>query len=226
MDTPNTENKPGSAFPTTELGLKNASESSAAPPPPQPAALEYQTLTVEQIINKFQKELEKDAVAYLEESKRVCEYDAVLRDSQRDLAQLTSQTQRLLLEQEQVEQTLLGVGAFQEQLEKTLSQVESQVDELFTSQSHLAPQDADVERERAYQTASAIDTRLEELTESLQTTFGHLTTANQKVFSGEIGNIVTVLNQHQDGLAQLETAARSLELDVTSVGRQLATTRR
>jgi nuclear pore complex protein Nup62 len=187
--------------------------------------LEYQTLTVEQILNKFQKELEQDALGYLDQAKRVCEYDAVLRDSQRDLAHLTSQTQRLLLEQEQVEQTLLGIGAFQDQLETTLSQVEQQVDELFTSQSHLAPHDADVERERAYQTANHIDYRLEELTESLRTTFGHLTNANQKAFNGEVGQIVTILNQHQDGLGQLESAARTLELDVTHVGRLLATSR-
>jgi hypothetical protein len=65
-------------------------------------------LTVEQILHKFQKELEKDAVAYLDQAKRVvCEYNAILRDSQPDLSHLTSQTQRLLLEQEQAEQTCL-----------------------------------------------------------------------------------------------------------------------
>jgi hypothetical protein len=92
----------------------------------------------------------------------------------------------------------------------------------------LAPQDPDVDRERSYQMAKAIDHRLEELTFSLQTTFGTLTQANQKAFrhtNGEVGQIVTILNQHQDGLAQLESAARTLELDVTNVGRILATSR-
>jgi nuclear pore complex protein Nup62 len=187
--------------------------------------MEYQTLTVEQILNKFQKELEKDAVSYLDQAKRVCEYDAVLRDSQRDLSHLTSQTQRLLLEQEQVEQTCLGIAAFQDQLEQTLSGVEQHVDELFTSQSHLAPVDADVQRERAYQLAGTIDHRLEQVAESLQTTLGQLTSANSSAFSGETGQIVTILNQHQDGLVRLEAAARKLELDVKHVGRQLATSR-
>jgi hypothetical protein len=45
---------------------------------------------VEKILNKFQKELEKDTVAYLDQAKRVCQYNAVLRDSQRNLSHLTS----------------------------------------------------------------------------------------------------------------------------------------
>jgi len=94
------------ATPTTINTLNNR-------PPAEPPALEYQTLMVKQILNKFRKELESDAVAYMEQAKRVCEYDAVLRDSQRDLAHLTHQTLRLLLEQEHTEQTLLGIGAFQ-----------------------------------------------------------------------------------------------------------------
>ena len=44
-------------------------------------------------------------------------------------------------------------------------------------------------------------------------------------FSGEVGQIVTILNQHQDGLVQLEAAARKLESDVSHVGRMLATSR-
>jgi hypothetical protein len=39
-------------------------------PPAKPPVLEYQTSTVEQILNKFQKELESDAVTcYMEQAK-------------------------------------------------------------------------------------------------------------------------------------------------------------
>jgi nuclear pore complex protein Nup62 len=188
--------------------------------PPKP--LEYQTLTVEQIINKFQQELEADALKYVEQAKRVCEYDAVLRDSQRDLAHLTTQTQRLMLEQQQVEQTLQGIGAFQDELEQTLSSVEEQVDKLFESQSHLAPQDADVERERAYDMSKTIDNRLDQLMEQLNFTASTLSAANDKAFSGQVGQIVQILNQHQTGLSQLDLSARKMEKDIAIVSRALS----
>jgi hypothetical protein len=48
--------------------------------------------------------------------------------------------------------------AFLDQLEHTLLGVEQHADELFTSQPHLAPVDADVQRcKRPYQLAGTID---------------------------------------------------------------------
>ena len=192
---------------------------------PEPKPLHYQTLTVEQILNKFQKELEKDAMEYIDQAKRVCEYDAVLRDSQRDLAQITTQTQRLMLEQQQVEKALEGIGALQDELDSTLSEVEGHVDELFARQSHLAPQDADFERERAYATASTVDRRLEELKENMAATASQINSANERAFTGDVANIVAILNQHQDGLSSLQNAARKMEMDVTNISRMLNSSR-
>jgi hypothetical protein len=198
VETPNTANKRAAATPTSPSTPAAAATSTPAPAAANPTPLQYQTLTVEQILNKFQKELETDALQYVEQAKRVCLYDATVRDSQRDLKHLATQTQRLLYEQQQVEQALQGVGAFQDQLEQTLSQVETNIDELFANQSHLAPQDADVERERAYQTASMIEHRLEELTESMSITTGHLNATNSKALQGEVGQTVEILNKHQN----------------------------
>lgn len=175
-------------------------------------------MTVEGILNRFQKELEEDAVAFLDQAKRVCEFDAVVRDSQRALSQLASQTQRLLLEQEQVEVMLMGIDTFQTHLEQTLGQVEAQVDHLFVGQSHLAPQDADVQRERAYQTALTVDAQLETLESTLASTLNELSLASSDDRSSQL---MAVLNQHQDSLAAVEAATRQLELDVKHVGRML-----
>jgi chromosome segregation ATPase len=131
-----------------------------------------------------------------------------------------------MLEQEQMEQTLQGIGAFQDELERTLSQVEDQVDQLFAHQSHLAPADADLERERAYDTAKAIDIRLDDVMASLQATCEHLSAANQRAFSGETGQVLQILNSHQDSLAELEGAAQKLELDCKGVTEMLTSSRR
>ena len=227
--TPNTPATPAPvATPVVPAVPGGAQTPAGTPAPvatPEVKPLNYQTLTVEQILNKFQKELEKDAMDYIDQAKRVCEYDAVLRDSQRDLAQIATQTQRLLLEQQQVEKALEGIGAFQDELESTLSQVEGNVDELFARQSHLAPQDADFERERAYATASTIDRRLEELKENMVSTAGQINSANERAFSGEVANIVAILNKHQDGLSSLQNAARRIDNDASNISRMLQNTR-
>jgi hypothetical protein len=221
--TPSPVDTPQVKTPAAAAGALTTTSTPITAASQEPPSLEYQTLTVEQILNKFQKELEQDALEYLQQAKRVCEYDAVLRDSQRDLAHLTSQTQRLLLEQEQVEKSLIGVGGFQQELETTLNQVSEQVDELFRNQSHLAPQDADFERERSYQLASNITHRLEELEMGLNGTLETLSSqANNLSKSSSPGlSVITILNQHQDALGQLEVAAHKLDTDVTHVGRLL-----
>lgn len=207
--------------------------------PKEPPPLEYQTLTVEQILNKFQKQLEEDALAFCEEAKRVCEFDAILRDSQRDLARLTTEAQRLMIEQEEIEKGIDGIGAFQNQLETTLEEVEEQVDAIFRAQGHLNPVDADMERERAYDMAKGVDIRLDQVHESLTETFATLSEANVRAFgppsnggySGDpssagvqsVGDIVHTLNEHQDCLADLETHAQKLEIDCSELRSVLAT---
>ena len=194
-------------------------------------------MTVEGILNRFQKELEDDALAFLDQASRVCTFDAVVRDSQRALSQLATVTQRLLLEQEQVESMLIGIDSFQGQLEQTLDHVEAQVDQLFVGQSHLSPHDADVQRERAYQMALTVDSQLETLESTLASTMQELSTAasttslsssssssttphgtNKKM---DASLLVAVLNQHQDSLLAVDAATRQLELDVKHVGKML-----
>ena len=145
-----------------------------------------------------------------------------------------------MIEQEQVEQGLDGIGAFQNQLESTLVEVEEQVDAIFRAQTHLNPLDADLERDKAYETAKSVEYRLDEVTESLRGTFEALSQANERAFGGitsggnisnsndiqNAGDVVAILNRHQDGLAELEAAAQKLELDCNEVSAVLQTSRR
>ncbi|MGK3735618.1 MAG: nuclear pore complex protein Nup62 [Bacillariaceae sp.] len=227
---------------TTPAATAPAAATSAPAPPVEPPALEYQTLTVEEILNKFQRQLEEDSLAFAEEAKRVCAYDAVLRDSQRDLAKLTTEAQRLMIEQDQVEDGLNTIGAFQNQLGTILAEVEDQVGTIFQTQNHLNPADADLERERSYETAKKIEYQLDDVTNSLRETFDTLNQANASAYGASggdgfsdggssndinsVNDVVTVLNRHQDGLAELEAAAQKLELDCVEVFSGLQTSRR
>jgi len=144
-----------------------------------------------------------------------------------------------MVEQEQIERGLDGIGAFQNKLDETLAEVEEQVDAIFRSQGHLNPVDADKERERAYEMAKGVEYRLDIVTESLRETFETLNQANTRAFgppssgniSGDhsniatVGDVIHILNRHQDGLAELESAAQKLELDCSEVHTMLQTTR-
>jgi nuclear pore complex protein Nup62 len=224
VDTP----KPSFTATATPDGVPAASTpapagaaATASSTPREPVSFEYQTLTVEQILNKFQQQLEEDALAFVQEARRVCEYDAALRDSQRDLAKLTTEAQRLMLEQEQIEQNIAGIDAFQNEIDRALNQVEKQVDQIFQHQSHLAPQDADTQRDSAYETAKNIDRRLEDVMESLKATTEQLHNSNEHCFVGETRQIFVTLNQHQDKLVDLEAEAGKLEMDCSELTRQI-----
>lgn len=238
VSTPATTTKPTIANPTA-----TPSTTTVTPAPNmEPPVLAYQTLTVEEILNKFQRQIEEDSLAFIEEAKRVCDYDAVLRDSQRDLANLTTEAQRLMIEQDQIENGLNTIGAFQNQLDTILTGVEDQIGSIFQAQNHLNPVDADIERERAYETAKMIEYQLDDVTNSLRDTFDTLNQASASAFGaggnstdtsgGDINGInsaydvITILNRHQDGLAQLEATAQKLELDCNEVTAVLQTSRR
>jgi len=86
--------------------------------------LEYQTKTVQEILNQISSALEEDAVEYTKQAQRVAEWDVVLRDSHSNLETLTESVAKLLFQQQEVDRTLNGVDAFQKQLSTTLDGLE------------------------------------------------------------------------------------------------------
>ena len=190
-------------------------------PAPEPPRLDYQALTVEQTLNKFQKELEKDAVEFLDEAKRIAEYDAILRDAQRDISNLTQQTHRIVIQEEEVEKTLGIILGFQDELDQTLADVENMVDELFNTSSQGLPVDADVEREKAYATAQSVEERLQTLTAELDATMKEMDGLQENMLDGDAGKIVQIFSQHEMKLAEVQAAGRQLDQDLAHVQKML-----
>ena len=198
----------------------------AIDPPP----LAYQSKTLEEILNEFQSELDRDALSFLSEAQRIAQYDAVLRDSQRSISTLTAEVSRLMIRQAELDRTLAGTGSHQRHLADTIDGLEVDVDEIFAAQSHVAPEDADLEREKAYALAIDLEKRLGGMTRALEGTGRDLEAAQERVLAsggsgfegkGEIGNVLQILNNHHDALAYLEGAAGAVEGHVASVGRTL-----
>lgn len=220
----------GAASPTAAAPLSTTAPRMIEPPP-----VEYQTLTVEQILNRFQSELETDAIAFLMEAQRVAHYDATLRDSQHSLSELTNMVSRLMLHQTEVNTQLQGIGSYQNELSKTLDLLERNVDELFAAQINPLPLDADVERERSYERAIDVDNKLDVMNSTLRHVVNDLNAAQERVWSSslgggesngggnnEVGKIIGVFNAHHETLACLESKARGVEIDLAMIGQVLA----
>jgi len=229
VDTPDfkvADPKPATTAAPSLVGVSTTAAPAQATPAraKDPARLEYQTLTVEQILNKFQKELESDAVDYMKQAHRVMQYDAILRDSQRSLSHMTQQTSKLLVQQTELEQLLQGIGAFQTELDSNLTKMETQVDDLFRAQSHVTPVEADRKREQAYNTAVEVDGRLSILTTNLQSSLHALEGAQENIMTAEVGDVVRIMNMHQSQLEQLERATRTMDHDIKQLEQMMAAT--
>ena len=170
----------------------------------EPTPLQYQTLSVEEILNKFQAELEQDALQYTREAQRVARYDAILRDSQRNLLALGNVTSRLLVEQTELESTLKSIDAFQTELDTNLVGLEQHVDELFAAQAHviLKRPICNGNWRIRRQSISMNDCRF--FPQQLQSTMRLLDDSQEKVLTGPVGDVVRILNAHQNGLVELE----------------------
>ena len=174
-------------------------------------------MTVEQILNKFQTELENDALLYVQEAKRLSDYDATLRDTQRDISQLTLMATRAVNDQTSVQRLVEAVAVFQDEMERNLDTVEEQINELFEKQTTQPPIDADVERERAYHRAATIESKLQQLDETLKVTMRELDEKQKRVLPSEVGAMVKTLNQHQVTMADLENRARKVKHEMDQV---------
>ena len=175
--------------------------------------------TVEQILNLFQQSLEEDALFFIEEARRVAEYDAICRDGHRDLETLTQQAHRCGEQQAYIEQSLTAIGEMEKELDQTLGEVEVEVDELFNANPNLPPTEADRQREEAYNTGMYIDSKLASLEKMMQQCLDQMDEAEERVFQSDsvLGPIVRDLLEHQRTLRDLEQAGQTLDAEISQV---------
>ena len=226
LNTPGANTPAASTTPATTAAPATDNKPKMIEPPP----IEYQSLTVEQILNRFQSELETDTISFLQEAQRISQYDATLRDTQHSLSELANMVSRLMLQQNEVGTQLQGIGSYQNELSTTLDQLEKNVDELFAAQSKVGVESADIEREKAYERALEIDSKLGQMGNVLENVVSDLNAAQERVWSSssdgegkdeEVGKIIGVFNAHHETLAYLENRARAVESDLVMVSQVL-----
>ena len=188
-------------------------------PPPKT----YQNQTLEQIINGLSSNVESATLQYLTQATRVAQQDALLRDSQRNISELSQNVSKLYVQQEELDRRLSQVGDVQGNLNAKLDGLESQVDILFErTMSTGGADDADKEREKYFNIAMATDNRLMQLEGAMEDLEKQLQGLQDEcVDSGSLGNIVQVMNHHFSMLSSLETSCATINSDMNIVQQRL-----
>ena len=93
--------------------------------------------------------------------------------------------------------------------------MQSLIDRAFANQASNPPQDADIQRERAYQQVIDVDHRLRSIVGSLDSIVADLNAGGEmEEREGSVGQIVKILNAHHETLEWLEGQARGIELQL------------
>jgi len=190
---------------------------------PAPVPAEYQAKTVDEILGDWGVRLEQDVAAFARQAARVAAWDQALREHQEALGSASDRVHRLLLGQAELDRTLDTVQAYQGELEATLGALEAQVDEQFRRCAARAPDDADLERERAYQLAVATDQRLGGVLDGLRALADDINAGfdRQVDDANPVSKILRILNAHHQSLAWLERQASGLDRELAQVGRRM-----
>ena len=105
-----------------------------------------------------------------------------------------------------------------------LSDLEKQVDDLFTAQlPHVTPQEADFQREKMYQTALELNSNLETMQGRMDDDIRAYNLHQENIPKNDLvlDNMVQVLNSHYEHLNKLQNVCGNLQGDVTSVEKSL-----
>jgi len=168
--------------------------------------------------------LEEDASTFLSEAKRIAEYDLLLRQSETSITTLVDSISKVMYYQSELDRNLKSVGSFHSSMHNMLSDLEKQVDDLFTVQlPHVTPQEADMQREKMYQAALELNTNLEEMQGRMEDDIRAYNIHQENIPKNDIvlDNMVQVLNSHYEHLNKLQGVCGNLQGDVNSVEKSL-----
>ncbi|CEG47420.1 Nuclear porin [Plasmopara halstedii] len=183
---------------------------------------EYMGRTIEDIINAWSEQLERNTDTFTTEAVKVSKWDSDLMDSQRKLGDLAIDVRRIQVAQNELDTNLDTIFAYQMELKSTLEQLEHSVDKMYESQDQM-PVAADIEREQTLQLSVDIDGQLNSMTTTLKEIVERLNKAQDEVAdeSNPIVQIMKVLNVHHNSLQWIESSADQINNEIGQLSRKL-----
>ncbi|CAH0482431.1 unnamed protein product [Peronospora belbahrii] len=192
---------------------------------PKSPPAEYMGRTIEDIINAWSEQLERNADTFTTEAVKVSKWDSDLMDSQRKLGDIAGDVRRIQVAQNELDTNLDTIFAYQMELKSTLEQLEKSVDKMYESQDQM-PVAADIEREQTLQLSVDIDDQLNSMATTLKETVEKLNKAQDDVAddSNPMVQIMKVLNVHHNSLQWIEGTSGRISSEIAQLSRKLQNT--
>lgn len=214
------------SFPVAASAAGTAATSSAASTVATAAIPEtkmsYQQL--EENINKWMSELEKQEQDFLELATQVNAWDRLLVENGEKITTLNSDMERVKVDQQKLDHELDFIHSQQRELEELLVPLEKTVEQQpnINIQQHSA-----LERENTYQLAENIDAQLKRMLSDLKEIIDHLNSSNTNQDQNDpIQQITKILNSHMDSLQWIDQNTTLLGRKVEEISKQMEIQRR
>jgi len=203
----------------------------AAPSAPVAPPSVLRGKSIEEIVSKWDKELQSNVQEFTRLAGEVAAWDKVLIENGNYISQLYNQVLAAESSQQVIEQTLTSVEAQQQELAAALDSYEKQATDLLDTSAGLRTLDtgpADAERDRNFTLAADLSTHLDDLTKSLgqmiETVNGLALSSGAEASDKDdpLTQIAEVLNEHLASLNWIDGAVGEVESKLKHVAPRLS----
>lgn len=217
-----TTSHPTTSAATAGLAPAATTSTAAAPAPsglPQ-AQITYQQL--EENINKWMADLEKQERDFLQQATQVNAWDRLLVENGEKITGLNGDMERVKIDQQKLDHELDFIKSQQRELEELLVPLEKSVDQQTSNFQHHA----DLERDNTYQLAENVDAQLKRMVVDLKEIIDHLNTNSSQDNADPIQQITKILNAHMDALQWVDQNTALLGRKIEDVAKQMEVQRK
>ncbi|KAI4259828.1 MAG: hypothetical protein L6R42_004377, partial [Xanthoria sp. 1 TBL-2021] len=176
--------------------------------------------SMDEIITRWASDLAKYQKEFQKQAEKVASWDRMLVDNSEKIQKLYGSTLEAERATAEVERQITAVENDQNELESWLDRYEKEVDQMISNQSDSF-HGPDVERERTYQLAEKLSSRLDEMGKDLSSMVEEINDASSSLNKNSkpddpLSQVVRVLNSHLTQLQQIDQGANALKLKVAA----------
>ncbi|KAG0937147.1 hypothetical protein G6F57_007822 [Rhizopus arrhizus] len=190
---------------------------------PTPSTLKNKTM--EDILNLWTRELEKQTKDFHAQASQVAQWDQQLIENGNKIATLHENVKKVEVIQTEIDENLGYINTQQEELSSLLDQYEKQIKDVFNDSNLQQPmQSADIQREKAYGLAESLNSQLDDVNRNLNIMVEEINRmGSSKQASADeddvVGQIVQILNSHLSSLQWIDTHSTELQAKIQEVSK-------
>ncbi|KAI4207052.1 MAG: hypothetical protein LQ346_000770 [Caloplaca aetnensis] len=196
-------------------------QSTVGPAPSAQSRLKNKSM--DEIITRWATDLAKYQKEFQKQAEKVATWDQMLVENSEKIQKLYGSTLEAERATAEVERQITAVENDQDELESWLDRYEEKVDQMIANAGDSL-HGPDLERERTYQLAEKLSTRLDEMGRDLGNMIEEINDASSSLYKNArpddpLSQVVRVLNNHLSQLQQIDQGASTLQSKVATAQR-------